>query len=68
MFVLTQDYYEDHHIKGVFTSVKKAQKYVKKVMGGKDLNWSEPNIKGSIWVDFQGSSLFIQPVEVNPES
>ena len=66
MFLLTNSDYEVSTVKGVFTSVKKAQKYVTKVMHGENLNWSTPNLKGSIWVDYCGCTLTIEPVAVNP--
>lgn len=64
MFVLTHHYDETPEIVGVFTTVKKAKKYVEKIMGCKDLNWSNPNLVGSIWANSGGTSLFIAPVEL----
>jgi hypothetical protein len=68
MFILTHNNYDGGDVKGVFTTVEKAQKYVCKVLN-RDLSWSDPshNINGSIWANTGGGSFSIDPVEVNPK-
>jgi hypothetical protein len=66
MFVLTHHHHydEEPQIVGVFTTVEKAKKYVEKVMNRENLNWSEPNLVGSMWADSGSTSLFIAPVKL----
>jgi hypothetical protein len=69
MFLLTSNYYEDRTVKGVFTSVDKAKKYVYKVMHRENLRWSDPSsISGSVSAYFGGGYLTIEPVELNPKN
>lgn len=63
MFVLTYHYDEEPSIVGIFTTMDKAKKYVETVMGRENLNWSVPNLVGSVWANTGGSSVFIAPVE-----
>lgn len=69
MFLLTSNYYEERTVKGVFTTVDKAKKYVRKVMHRDNLDWSDPthNINGTTWANFGGGHLKIEPVELNPK-
>ena len=68
MFLLTSNYYEERTVKGVFTTVEKAKKYVFKVMHRDNLQGSDPSfISGAISAYFGGGYLNIEPVELNPK-
>jgi len=67
MFVLTEQDYENQYVRAVFTSEKKAKKYVSKVMNQKHLKWSGPNRRGAIWADTEVGTLYIIPADLNPK-
>lgn len=68
MFVLTNNYYDERIVKGVFTTVEKAQEYAENVMNRDGLKWSDPshNIHGSIWANTGGGHLQIESIEIDP--
>jgi hypothetical protein len=68
MFILTNNQYDERTIKGVFTTVEKAQAYTEKVMNHQDLKWSDPShdIYGSIWANTGAGHVKIEPVEIDP--
>lgn len=69
MFILTNNYYDERIVKGIFTTVEKAKEYVEKVMAREDLKWSDPshNVHGSIWANTpSGGHVQIESVEIDP--
>lgn len=66
LFVLTRTDFDDTSITGIFSDAEKAKTYAETVMGYENLNWSNPNMVGSIWANAYGGTLFINPAELDP--
>ncbi|MNG38765.1 hypothetical protein D3C84_1265820 [compost metagenome] len=51
---------------GIFSDAEKAKNYAGTTLGYDNLNWSTPNMVGSIWANTHGGTLFISPAELDP--
>lgn len=66
LFVLTRTDFDDSSIMGIFSDAGKAKNYAGTTLGYDNLNWSTPNMVGSIWANTHGGTLFISPAELDP--
>lgn len=68
MFILTDNYPDERIVKGIFTTVEKAQEYAENVMNRQDLKWSDPthDIYGAIWANTGVGHVKIEPAEIDP--
>lgn len=66
LFVLTRTDFDETTVLGIFSAADKAKDFAGNTLGYDSLNWSIPNMVGTVWANTGGGTLFISPAELDP--